>query len=550
MAVLAFLVPSQPTTFTPSLSSGAQSVFSPVAPTSSIPVQSASPGNSYVLAGTPDYSGATWVPANPANYSSADRPHDDPVQMIVIHDTELTAFSAVQRFQDPSSAVSAHYIVSQTGQVTQMVAEKDIAWHAGNWDYNTRAIGIEHEGYAWTPGTYTAAEYQASAQLAASICSRWGVPMDRQHVIGHDEVPDPNDPGKFGGYGHRTDPGPYWNWSLYMSLAQSYANALPSPPRLMPDPVVVSSGSSATITWQPASTCHLPTSGYTVIGQPGNLLRSLPPTATSVTFNHLQTGVNFTFTVTASNADGHDTLTAQWRCDLATLTKVYPTPPQLSGTGVTFTARASGCPYPLYQFLTQAPGSDSWQIAQAYSTNPTFRWNTIGLPAGTYLYTVWTRDMSSTGATCNDPGCFDAYFPATPYRLTTQPCTAVSDSLGPASAWLFRAPFLPHSPPLSGTSVTFTATASGCPHPLYQFLTQAPGSDTWQIAQAYSTNPTFSWNTIGLTEGSYLYTVWARDSGSPGTSCSSTGCDDVDFPATAYSLTTQPRTAGGDLLYL
>ena len=29
-----------------------------------------------------------------------------------------------------------------------MVAEQDIAWHAGNWDYNTRAIGIEHEGYA------------------------------------------------------------------------------------------------------------------------------------------------------------------------------------------------------------------------------------------------------------------------------------------------------------------------------------------------------------------------------------------------------------------
>jgi len=389
----------------------------------------AAPRSSSVFAGTLDYSGATWVPADPADYSFAERPHDYPVQMIVIHDTELTAYSAIEKFQDPSSAVSAHYVVSRTGQITQMVAEQDIAWHAGNWDYNTRAIGIEHEGYAWIPGTFTFAEYQASARLIASICSRWGVPMDRQHVIGHNEVPDPNDPSKFGGYGHRTDPGPYWNWNLYMSLAQSYADSLPSPPHMMPDPVAVTSGSTATVTWQPAQTCHVPITGYTVVGQPGNLLRQLPPTATSVTFNHLQAGRNYTFTVTAINADGHDTVTAQWRCDLATMTTVYPSPPQVSGTGVTFSASVSGCPHPLYQFLTLAPGSPSWQLAQAYSSSATFRWNTTGLVAGTYYYTVWARDASSTGATCTDPDCFDAYSPATSYRLTIQPCPAVCDLL-------------------------------------------------------------------------------------------------------------------------
>ena len=115
-----------------------------------------------------------------------------------------------------------------------MVREKDIAWHAGNWDYNTAAIGIEHEGYAWTPGFYTTAMYQTSAHLAASLCQRYGVPMDRSHVIGHAEVADPNNPGQFGGAGHHTDPGPYWDWNTYMSLAQDYAHALPSPPRVGP----------------------------------------------------------------------------------------------------------------------------------------------------------------------------------------------------------------------------------------------------------------------------------------------------------------------------
>ncbi len=91
---------------------------------------------------TPDYGPAQWIAASPANYTVADRPHDYPIDMIVIHDIEGTVASAIADFQNPAWQASAHYVVSNSGQVTQMVAEKDIAWHAGNWDYNTRAIGI------------------------------------------------------------------------------------------------------------------------------------------------------------------------------------------------------------------------------------------------------------------------------------------------------------------------------------------------------------------------------------------------------------------------
>jgi N-acetyl-anhydromuramyl-L-alanine amidase AmpD len=86
-----------------------------------------------------------------------------------------------------------------------MVQEKDVAWHAGNWDYNTRAIGIEHAGYACCH-YYTTAEYNGSAKLLASICSRWGVPLDRNHVIGHSQVPDPFQPVRR--RPHHWDPGP------------------------------------------------------------------------------------------------------------------------------------------------------------------------------------------------------------------------------------------------------------------------------------------------------------------------------------------------------
>jgi hypothetical protein len=266
-------------------------------------------GSGIALANTPDYPGATWVAASPANYTPANRPHDYPVDMIIIHDTEGSFAGAVSIFQNPASMVSAHYVVSKTGQVDQMVQEHDIAWHAGNWDYNTRAIGIEHEGYAWTPNTYTSTEYQASAHIAASICSRWGVPMDRNHVIGHNQVPDPNNPALSGGSDHHTDPGPYWDWSYYMSVASSYANALPSPPHMVLSASAAPGNRSASLTWPAARTCHVPISLYHITGQPGNIALDVAGNATTAVVTGLQNGVSYSFTITAVNTDGQDSLT-------------------------------------------------------------------------------------------------------------------------------------------------------------------------------------------------------------------------------------------------
>ena len=256
---------------------------------------------------------ACWVAADSGNFSVANRGHDYPVDMIIIHDIEGSYGSAIQVFQRPGFEASAHYVVSYGGDVTQMVREHDIAWHAGNWDYNTRAIGIEHEGFAWTPGLYTTAEYDASARIAASICSRWGVPLDRTHVIGHNEVPDPNNPGLYGGVDHHSDPGPYWNWAYYMQQAQSDAATLPSPPRLMPDPRASSPDTTATVTWTPARTCRasaVPITGYTVVAQPGGMTQTLPANATSASFTGLKVGTTYTFTVTVTNADGQDSATS------------------------------------------------------------------------------------------------------------------------------------------------------------------------------------------------------------------------------------------------
>ncbi|WP_077799423.1 N-acetylmuramoyl-L-alanine amidase [Streptomyces sp. JHA26] len=168
--------------------------------------------------GAVDYAGARWVAAADANWRRADRPDDFGIDMVVVHVTQGSFASAVRAFQDPGHQAAAHYIVGQDGHVTQMIRELDVAYHAGNRDYNERSVGIEHEGFVDRPQDFTDAMYAASARLTAGVCARYGIPVDREHIIGHVEVP---------GTDH-TDPGPYWDWGRYLELVRRTATSGPS----------------------------------------------------------------------------------------------------------------------------------------------------------------------------------------------------------------------------------------------------------------------------------------------------------------------------------
>ncbi|MEV4612854.1 N-acetylmuramoyl-L-alanine amidase [Kitasatospora sp. NPDC049258] len=162
-------------------------------------------------------------PADPSsfgNYSVADRPGDgDTIQYIVIHDTEGGFDGSIATFQRPATQASAHYIVrSSDGHVSQLVATKDVAWHAGNKTVNMHSIGIEHEGFAFPttqPTWYSEQLYQSSATLTRYLAERFGVPLDRQHIIGHDDVPGPTQDRISGMH---WDPGTFWDWNHYMDL--------------------------------------------------------------------------------------------------------------------------------------------------------------------------------------------------------------------------------------------------------------------------------------------------------------------------------------------
>lgn len=98
--------------------------------------------------------------------------------MIVLHwwdnPAKRPSYSGVLSwFKMKQAQVSAHYVV-EAGRFTQMVLEKDMAWHAGNGAINRRSIGIE------VNPRLSDGDYAATAYLVADIWKRRGkLPLHR-----------------------------------------------------------------------------------------------------------------------------------------------------------------------------------------------------------------------------------------------------------------------------------------------------------------------------------------------------------------------------------
>ncbi len=157
-------------------------------------------------------------PTNYGNYDFANRPQDMQIKYIYIHDGEGSYDSIVNHFQDPSAYDSAQYVISSQGDITQMVRNKDVSWGVGNWNMNMHGINIEHAGFgAQGASWYTPAMYQASATLVRWLASTYHIPLDRQHILGHDNIMLRPAAGQ---WAQHWDPGPYWDWNYYMDLVK------------------------------------------------------------------------------------------------------------------------------------------------------------------------------------------------------------------------------------------------------------------------------------------------------------------------------------------
>ncbi|MDT9689064.1 peptidoglycan recognition family protein [Streptomyces sp. P9(2023)] len=165
-----------------------------------------------------------WIPApyeefgdgDYGNHDKANRPASQGIDYIVVHDTEATWDVTLKLVQDPTYVSWQYSLRSSDGHIAQHLPLKDVGWHAGNWFVNAKSVGLEHEGFLTSPDSwYTEAMYRTSARLVRYLADRYDIPLDRQHILGHDTVP-----GTVTSTirGMHTDPGPYWDWAHYFRL--------------------------------------------------------------------------------------------------------------------------------------------------------------------------------------------------------------------------------------------------------------------------------------------------------------------------------------------
>lgn len=140
--------------------------------------------------------------------------HDErslPISMLVLHYTGMAdAASAIDRLTDADAKVSAHYVVTEDGQVFRLVDEVRRAWHAGRseWrgitDINSASIGIEivNPGHEFGYRPFPEEQMTALLPLVADIVARHGI--EQANVVGHSDVAP----------ARKIDPGELFDWDL------------------------------------------------------------------------------------------------------------------------------------------------------------------------------------------------------------------------------------------------------------------------------------------------------------------------------------------------
>jgi len=119
-------------------------------------------------------------------------------EIIVTHCTEGVYPGDLNWLTSVQSQVSSHYLVAPDGKIHQLVDEKKAAWHAGlivNPTFQGLKPGINPNKYSigievslLPPAIMTEPQKKSYYELVKDISTRWNIPIDRQHDIGHKEI--------------------------------------------------------------------------------------------------------------------------------------------------------------------------------------------------------------------------------------------------------------------------------------------------------------------------------------------------------------------------
>ena len=134
------------------------------------------------------------------------------IKFIIFHYTGMKKESeAINRLINPSSEVSAHYLIKNNGQIITLVPDLYIAWHAGrsSWSkfksLNKNSIGVEvcNPGHEFNYKKFSKKQIQSILNLSKYLIKNYKI--NKKNILGHSDVaPD-----------RKKDPGEKFPWEYW-----------------------------------------------------------------------------------------------------------------------------------------------------------------------------------------------------------------------------------------------------------------------------------------------------------------------------------------------
>ena len=135
------------------------------------------------------------------------------IKFIIFHYTGMkTESGSIKKLTDIKSEVSSHYLIKNNGEITTLVPDLYIAWHAGisswknNKSLNKNSIGIEisNPGHSFRYKQFSTKQIYSILKLTKFLIKKYKIKF--QNILGHSDIaPD-----------RKKDPGEKFPW-MYLS---------------------------------------------------------------------------------------------------------------------------------------------------------------------------------------------------------------------------------------------------------------------------------------------------------------------------------------------
>ena len=117
------------------------------------------------------------------------------IKLVILHYTGMQSErESIKRLCNPSSKVSAHYLINQNGKIFKLVEDRYIAWHAGKsrWkkysNLNKNSIGIElvNKGHQYGYSSFKIKQISTLVKLCKNLKKKYRIKT--KNFLGHSDI--------------------------------------------------------------------------------------------------------------------------------------------------------------------------------------------------------------------------------------------------------------------------------------------------------------------------------------------------------------------------